>query len=69
MITLNGRQTNEQDASYDDDESTGGDEGERALLGSERKPSYDHIEGDPKESTWRFVRGILVEVSHELPRI
>jgi hypothetical protein len=64
MATLNGRQIREQDASDDDDdnESIGGDEGERALLGLERKPSYTQVQGDLEESTWRFVRGILVEV-------
>lgn len=64
MTNLNGRQPREQDALYDDDnESTGGDEGETALLRSGQKSVYAHIKGNPEESTWCFVRGILVEVS------
>jgi hypothetical protein len=63
MTTLNGHHG--QDASEDDDDdddSTGDDEGDRALLDSGRGSGYSQEKTSSEESTWRFVRGILVEV-------
>lgn len=49
-----------------DSEGDDGDEGE-TLLASERKPKYAPMTVPSEESTWLFVRGILLEVSPIVP--
>lgn len=68
MAHLNGRQTQEQDATYNDEdnESTGEHEDETALLSARRTTGDIKSQSDSgaHESTWAFARGILVEVGH-----
>ena len=53
-----------------DDMDSEGDDGDEAetLLASERKPKYAPRTVPVEESTWLFVRGILLEVSPIVPK-
>ena len=57
MANLNGSHHRQDTLDEVDNDSDGGDDGERILLGFGRKQTYI-----PEETTWLFVRGILVEV-------